>query len=154
MLVLAAAIVAVGVVGLVERYRLAALDRDLAMLSARIAVAERDEIYGERLQRDVLRARELTAAIDAARDDTAVAANTIVRIGNRLPPDTRLTRLESVRSGSWTIHGRSARLDDVRLTLGAIARLDRTASTRLVSVDAAGARGAQLDFTIALERPR
>jgi len=154
LLVFAAAIVAVGVVGLVERYRLASLDRELATLSTRIAVAERDDARSDRLNREVRRQRDLGAAIDAARDDTALAANTIVRLGNRLPAQTWLTKLESVRSGSWTIRGRSARLDDIRVTLAAVARLDRTASARLVSVDAAGSRSPLLDFTIALERPR
>ncbi len=154
MLVFAAAIVAVGVVGLVERYRLAALDRDLATVAGRVAVAQRDEARSDRLTREVLRQRELGARIDAARNETEDAANTIVRIGNRLPPHTWLTRLESVRSGSWTIHGRSAQFDDIQSTLAAVAQLDRTAAVRLVSVDAAGARGALLDFTIALERPQ
>ncbi len=153
-LAIAAAIVAVGVVALIECRRIAALDGELAALADRIAVAERDDARSDALQRDVERLRDLCATVDGARRDTAFATNTIVRIGNRLPPQTWLTSVQTDRTGSWTIGGRSARLDEIGTTLAAVAQLEPAATTRLVSVNAAGARGALLDFSIAFEQPR
>jgi Tfp pilus assembly protein PilN len=154
LLAIAAAIVAVTLVALVERQRLAALDGELAVLADRIAVAERDDARSDALQHDVVRLRELCATLDNVRRDTTIATNTIVRIGNRLPPQTWLTSVQTDRAGSWTIGGRSARLDEIGTTLATVAQLEPAATTRLVSVNAAGIRGALLDFSIALEQPR
>jgi len=154
LLAIAAAIVAVAIVALIECRRLAALDGELAALADRIAVAERDDARSDALQHDVARLRDLCATLDGARRDTAIATNTIVRIGNRLPPQTWLTSVQTDRTGAWTIGGRSARLDEIGTTLAAVARLEPAATARLVSVNATGARGALLDFSIAFEQRR
>ncbi len=151
---IAGALLLAGAAGIVEHARVAALDRDIATLAARGAAAERDDARVARLESTVAATHALLATIGDARRSTALAANTIVRIGNRLPPQTWLTRVTTDRTGAWSIGGRSTRLDEIGTMLGTIARLEGDATPRLVSVTAAGRRATLLDFTVAIEPHR
>jgi hypothetical protein len=146
----ATALLLVGAAGAIERARIAALDGDLAALAARSVAAERDDARTERLEASVVSLRALRASLAVAQRSTAIAANTIVRIGNRLPPRTWLTSVTTDPSGVWSIGGRSTHLDEIATTLGAIARLDRRATTRLVAINAVGRHTSLLDFTVAV----
>jgi Tfp pilus assembly protein PilN len=147
---IATALLLVAAVGAIERARIGGLDGELAALAARSAAAERDDARTERLEASVESLRALRADLDAARRSTALEANTIVRIGNRLPPQTWLTSVTTDPSGVWSIGGRSTRLDEIGTTLGTIARLDRRATTRLVAINASGRRASLLDFTVSV----
>ena len=150
----AVAALLVAAVYVVELQRCSDLDAQLAALHERIAVAQRADAHVDDLSRSVAQLRDVRRAVIAARRETLIAANTIARIGNRLPSETWLTSVQTNRAGSWSIAGRSTRVDQIGTTLAAIGDIDRTATTRLVSIDATGRTGRLLNFVIAWEHPQ
>jgi Tfp pilus assembly protein PilN len=145
------ALLLLAAVAAIERARVVALDGDLAMLDERLAQAQHADANARRLDAAVSAQHELAVAVAQAHVQTIVATNTIVRVGNRLPAQTWLTTVHAEPTGSWSIGGRSTRLDEVATTLRAVAALDPAATTRLVAVTASGAHLGVLDFTIAVD---
>ena len=152
--VLAAALLVVVTAATAEQRRLAVLDGQLTALHDRIAIAALVDVRNERVRGNVMQARRVRAAVLAARRDAMLAANTIARIGNQLPPQTWLTSVQNDRTGAWSVAGRSTQIGEIGATLVAIGRLVPTSSPRLVSIASSGNRGRMLDFVIAWERSR
>jgi hypothetical protein len=151
LIALAAAILIVAAVNLVEVRRLAALDTTLATISDRLTTARREGVRADRAIQSVAHLRALQNAVLASRRETVIAENTIARIGNHVPGDTWLTNVQATRAGSWSIAGRSTHVERIGAMLASIGAMDRSASTRLVSITASGARGNTLDFVIGWE---
>ena len=152
--VLAAALLVVVIAAAAEQRRLAVLDGELTALRDRVAVAALIDTRDERVRATVLQERRVRTAVLAARRDSTLAANTIARIGNQLPPQTWLTSVQNDRTGAWSVAGRSTEIAEIGTTLAAIGRLAPASSPRLVSIASSGNRGRMLDFVIAWERSR
>ncbi len=149
-----AALLLTAVVYGVEWQRVAVLDAELSALQDRIATAKQADIRVDTLGRSVAELRAIRTAVAGSRRDTVIVTNTIARIGNGLPAQTWLTSVQPGRSGTWSIAGRSTRIDQIGSTLASIGELDHAATARLVSINAAGKTGTMLDFIIAWEHPQ
>jgi hypothetical protein len=136
----------------IENHRVAALDADLAAVQIRVRAAASERARAERLTAVVVRLRAATAGIAAARREALAATNTIARIGNGLPEQTWLTGVGATADGTWTIGGRSTRVNEIGTMLRRIQDIDRNAAARLVSVVATGRGGRILDFVIGWDR--
>ena len=135
----------------VEWQRVAVLDAELSILQDRITIAKQADIRVDMLGQSVAQLRDVRTAVAGLRRDTIVVTNTIARIGNELPSETWLTSVQPGRTGTWSIVGRSTRVDQIGATLASIGELDHAATARLVSINAAGKTGRLLDFIIAWE---
>lgn len=145
---LAAALLALAGAWCVELQRVTVLERDVAIQQARVRAVASDAARAQRLTADVERLRAVRDRIAVAKRDVLLATNTIARIGNALPPQTWLTTIGSTPDGTWTIGGRSTRVDEIGTMLRRVQGLDRGASARLVSIVATGRTGRILDFVI------
>lgn len=151
---LGAALLAVAGTWFLELQRVAVLERNLALQQARARATASDGARAQRLTADVERLRAIGDRIAAAKRDVLLAANTIATIGNELPPQTWLTTVGSTPDGTWTIGGRSTRVDEIGTMLRRVQGLDRNASARLVSIVATGRAGRILDFVIGWDHRR
>lgn len=147
-----AALLVVAATWTLEARRVAGLDADLVAVQARVEATAADGARAERLTAAVTRLREIRATVAAARRDLLVTTNTIAEIGNVLPPQTWLTAMAATPADSWTIDGRSARVDEIGTMLRRVQELDRHGAARLVSIAATGRSGRILDFVISWNR--
>jgi hypothetical protein len=149
---LGAALLAVTAGWSLETQRIAALDTELAGLQLRVQATAAGDARAQRLTAEVARLRAIQDGIAAARRDVLQTTNTIAQIGNELPPQTWLTGVGATPTGSWTIGGRSTRVDEIGTMLRRVQGIDRSATARLVSIAATGRSGRILDFVIGWER--
>jgi hypothetical protein len=152
MAVIGAAVLALAATWSFETHRVADLDAELAALQLRVEAASGLRVRAERLTARVARLRAASAGIDAAHREALAATNTIAQIGNGMPEQTWLTGVGAAAAGTWTIDGRSTRVDQIGTMLRRIQSIDKTASTRLVSIAATGRTGRILDFVIGWDR--
>lgn len=147
-----AALLALPATWTIEAGRLAALDAELTAIQSRVAAESSDRARAEHIAARVERLRKMRVLLALARRDGLAATNAIANIGNGLPAQTWLTALGATPSGSWTIAGRSTRVDEIGTMLRRVQSIDAAASARLISVAASGRTGRVLDFTIGWER--
>jgi Tfp pilus assembly protein PilN len=152
MAVMGAAVLALASTWLLETHRIADLDADLSALQLRVQSASSDRIRAEHLTATVARLEATSVGIDAARREALAATNTIAQIGNDLPEETWLTGVGATPAGTWTISGRSTRVNEIGTMLRRVQSIDKTAATRLVSIAATGRTGRILDFVIGWDR--
>lgn len=147
---LAASLVLVAGIVIVQTLRLRGLDDDAAALAGRRAALQPALTSLRSAQADVRRLEALVAADRAVRRTGTLRANEIAAIGNALPADTWLTgvRLDAV---TVALEGRSVRMRGIADTLDALARIDGFATVRLVSARRDAMRS-DVSYEIALER--
>ena len=87
-----------------------------------------------------------------ARRAALLAINDLAMLGNRLPPQTWLTRVHAGRDGTWAIEGRAGRIPEVGTTLAGLALIDPAARVRLVSLANPAERARAIRFSIAWDR--
>lgn len=147
-----AALIAITATWSLETHRISALDAELTALQARIVAARAGDARAERLSAAVVRLRALNRDVALARREAVIATNTVARIGNDLPPQTWLTQVGSTSAGTWTIDGRSTRVDEIGTMLRRVQSIDRGVTPRLISIAATGRAGRVLDFVIGWDR--
>lgn len=135
---------------LVQAQRLAELDRSLALLDAQLRQAQQTASAVARLSGEIARMQRTRDVVLGYRRQSTLTENLIARLGNDLPSHTWLTAVQPTVAGTWSISGRSTRLDEVGDVLAALQRSDRSSEPRLVSA-ASSARGSLVDFSIAWE---
>jgi hypothetical protein len=125
---------------------LGGIENDLASVQAGLSADEADDrrLRQAKSAGDTMQA--LLAALDRQKRSTAQELNALAAIGNALPPNTWLTELHRQTAGTWSMAGRSARLEEIGDTLVALQRLDATGDPRLISVSSKDA-GVPLAFT-------
>ena len=137
----------------VEVQRLGRLDRELAVLQARVETARPAVERAKIVIAATVSARRLDERIRVARREAIASTNTIARLGNALPSRTWLTNIQTTTAGTWTIAGRSDRVAEIGTTLRAIQQFDPRATAQLVSISADGQTGSLLNFVIGWQQP-
>lgn len=147
---LAAALLVVAAMAVVQERRIAAarLDGDVAAAHLARANVQTIRVHAMARERDLL--RERAAHVDAVERSGAAWASEIAAIGNRVPKDVWLSSLH-VQPGSVALEGRGTRLAAVGTTMAALVRVRAFSAARLVSVRESDDRR-EVSYAIELER--
>jgi Tfp pilus assembly protein PilN len=146
-----AALLLVASVSLIEFHRIAQLSAELHEMRDRIGTVQTADARVAALEQRIERLRSLRAAVLLSWRESRETTNGIALIGNALPAQTWLTRVQRSAEGRWSIAGRSTSVGHIGTALARIALLEPAATARLVSINGTGPSGRILEFIIAWE---